>query len=618
MKRKRNIHPLTLRLSRCGLLWLMALALLSACGGKRSVVQSRSAVDSLVSLLHFDTVSHWLPQPLSGKLRFKYDNYFLEAMCQKEKGNFDAELMLLDRALSLNPDADEAWYEKAVALTGTGTEIPDSVRLQMVERAVGLAPENDDYKEILAGMYMDKGDLPKAASLYEWMTLKSQPTSEMLYTLVDLYEKIGDYPQELRTLNRIELAEGKNESSTVRKSFIYMQQGDTAQAYQEVRDLCRKYTDDNRYRLLLANFYIQGSRNADAYHEIRHVLQRDSANDMAHALLLQYYQQQHDTAGYYAQLDTAIALGNMPGYAQVAAMSRVVRDYEQQNITSSRFYDLMYGVARQPQENSELLTSCMAYLEAKKWPEDSIIPFVRLQLVQEPTDITARFQLMKYLIGKMEVEELAEVCHEGTVHNPEKLLFYYYESLACYSQDKVDEAIEICERGLDRMEEGTSDELVAEVYTSLGNLYQTKGLREKTYQAYDKALQFDGSNMLCLNNYAYYLAQDNRELDKAAAMSLKTIEAEPDNVTYLDTYAWIMFVSKNYGLARTYIDKTIKLAEKTAENASLFEHAGDIYAKLGQTSRALEYWRTALQLTQEPDTRRLIQKKIKLRKYVAQ
>lgn len=112
MKRKRNIHPLTLRLSRCGLLWLMALALLSACGGKRSVVQSRSAVDSLVSLLHFDTVSHWLPQPLSGKLRFKYDNYFLEAMCQKEKGNFDAELMLLDRALSLNPDADEAWYEK--------------------------------------------------------------------------------------------------------------------------------------------------------------------------------------------------------------------------------------------------------------------------------------------------------------------------------------------------------------------------------------------------------------------------------------------------------------------------------------------------------------------------
>lgn len=198
-----------------------------------------------------------------------------------------------------------------------------------------------------------------------------------------------------------------------------MQQGDTAQAYQEVRDLCRKYTDDNRYRLLLANFYIQGSRNADAYHEIRQVLQRDSANDMAHALLLQYYQQQHDTAGYYAQLDTAIALGNMPGYAQVAAMSRVVRDYEQQNITSSRFYDLMYGVARQPQENSELLTSCMAYLEAKKWPEDSIIPFVRLQLVQEPTDITARFQLMKYLIGKMEVEELAEVCHEGTVHNPE-------------------------------------------------------------------------------------------------------------------------------------------------------------------------------------------------------
>lgn len=618
MKRNRYIYPLTIHLGRCGVLWVMVLLLLSACSGKRHVVQSGGAVDSLVALLHFDTVSHWLPQPLTDKQRFKYDNYFLEAIFQKQKGNYDAELMLLDRALSLNPDADEAWYEKAVALSDADAGLPDSVRLPMLERAVGLAPDNDDYKEMLAGMYVDKGDLPKAASLYEWMTLKSQPTSGMLYTLVDLYEKIGDYPQELRTLNRIEQAEGKNESSTVRKSFIYMQQGDTAQAYQEVRELCQKYTDDNRYRLLLANFYMQGNRNADAYNEIRQVLQRDSASDMGHALLLQYYQQQHDSVGYYAQLDTAIAFGNMPDYAQVAVMSRLVRDYEQQKLARSRFYSLMYGVARQPQGNGELLSSCITYLEAKKWPEDSIIPFVRLQLSQEPTDITARFQLMKYLIGKMELDELARVCHEGTVYNPEKLLFYYYESLARYSQEKVDEAIAICERGLENMEEGTADELVAEVYTSLGNLYQTKGEREKTYQAYNKALQYDDGNLLCLNNYAYYLAQDNRELDKAAAMSRKTIEAEPDNVTYLDTYAWIMFVSKNYGLARTYIDKTVQLAEKTAENASLFEHAGDIYAKLGQTSRALEYWRTALQLTQEPQTRQLIQKKIKLRKYVAQ
>lgn len=602
-------------LGRCSVFLLLALMLLAACSGKRSVVKPNRSVDSLVSLLHFDTVSRWLAQPLTPEQQFKYNNCFLEAICQKQQGHYDAELALLDRALSLNPDADEAWYEKAVALSDADM---DSVRQRMLERAVGLAPDNDDYKEELAKMYINQGDLAKAASLYEWMTLKSQPTSGMLYALVDLYEKLGDYPQELRTLNRIEQAEGKSENSTVRKSFIYMQQGDTAQAYQEVRALCQKYAEDNRYRLLLANFYMQGNRYADAYREIRQVLQRDSTSDMGHALLLQYYQQQGDTVGYYAQLDTALSYRNMPSYAQLAAMARLVHDYEQQHISRDHFYSVMTRMARQPQENDDLLSSCVTYLTAKKWPADSIMPFVRLQLKQDPTNMAVRFELMKYLVSKMELEELAEVCHEGTVYNPDKLIFYYYESLACYSLEKVKEAIEVCHRGLENMEEGTSDELVAEMYTSLANLYQADGQHDKAYEAYDKALQYDDSNLLCLNNYAYYLAQDNRELDKAAAMSRKTIEAEPDNVTYLDTYAWIMFVSKNYGLARTYIDKTIKLAEKTAENASLFEHAGDIYAKLGQTERAVAYWRTALELSGDKAARQLIQKKIKLRKYVAQ
>lgn len=613
---RHKIFPLRAAgLGRCSVLLLLALMLLAACSGKRSVVKPNRSVDSLVSLLHFDTVSRWLAQPLTPEQQFKYNNCFLEAICQKQQGHYDAELVLLDRALSLNPDADEAWYEKAVALSDADM---DSVRQRMLERAVGLAPDNDDYKETLAKMYISQGDLAKAASLYEWMTLKSQPTSGMLYALVDLYEKLGDYPQELRTLNRIEQAEGKSENSTVRKSFIYMQQGDTAQAYHEVRALCQKYAEDNRYRLLLANFYMQGSRYADAYREIRQVLQRDSTSDMGHALLLQYYQQQGDTVGYYAQLDTALSYHNMPGYAQLAAMARLVHDYEQQNISRDRFYSVMTRVARQPQENDDLLSSCVTYLTAKKWPADSIMPFVRLQLKQDPTNMAVRFELMKYLVSKMKLEELAEVCHEGTVYNPEKLVFYYYESLACYSLDKVDEAIAVCQRGLENMEEGTSDELVAEMYTSLANLYQANDQHDKAYAAYDKALQYDDSNLLCLNNYAYYLALDNRELDKATAMSRKTIEAEPDNVTYLDTYAWIMFVSKNYGLARTYIDKTIKLAEKTADNASLFEHAGDIYSKLGQPARAVEYWRTALELTSDKAARRLIQKKIKLRKYVAQ
>lgn len=603
-----------------GAVFMWLLAMLAACGGaRRAAAPHVPAADTLAAKLQFDTVSRRLARPLTEAERFQYDQYFLEAICQKQKARYDAELMLLDRALQLNPDADEAWYEKAIAWMAVGDgPATDSAACRMLERAVGLAPDNDDYKEQLANLYAASGQPDNAARLYEWMTQKSQPTSAMLYNLVELYERMGDFQQELRTLNRIEQAEGKTESTTVRKSFIYMQLGDTAQAYGEVRALSNRYADDNRYRLLLANFYLQGNRPADAYREIRQALQRDSVSDMGRALLLQYFQQQHDTAAYYAQLDTALAQRNMPDYAQVAVMARLVRDYENARLSRERFYGYADRVADQPQRSAELLTSCVAYLQAKKWPEDSVAPFVRKLLDFDPTDLNVRFSLIKYLVGNLRIKELAEVCHDGTVYHPDKLVFYYYESLALYDQGDEAGAIEVCQRGLERMEKTTDAALVGEAYTLLGNLYQSSGKRDLTYAAYDKALEYDDGNLLCLNNYAYYLAQEGRNLDKAEAMSRRTLEAEPDNVTYLDTYAWIMFAGKNYGIARTYIDKTLKLAEPTAENASLFEHAGDIYAKLGHTQQALTYWRQALSLTQEAAARKLIQKKINLKKYVAQ
>jgi len=42
-----------------------------------------------------------------------------------------------------------------------------------------------------------------------------------------------------------------------------------------------------------------------------------------------------------------------------------------------------------------------------------------------------------------------------------------------------------------------------------------------------------------MNNYAYYLSEEKTDLKKAEKMSAKAVEKEPNNSTYLDTYAWI-------------------------------------------------------------------------------
>ena len=75
---------------------------------------------------------------------------------------------------------------------------------------------------------------------------------------------------------------------------------------------------------------------------------------------------------------------------------------------------------------------------------------------------------------------------------------------------------------------------------------------------FDNILKEDPENVMVLNNYAYYLSEDNENLDKAEKMSKITITKEPENSTYLDTYAWILFRLKSYDKALEYITKAVK------------------------------------------------------------
>ena len=85
-----------------------------------------------------------------------------------------------------------------------------------------------------------------------------------------------------------------------------------------------------------------------------------------------------------------------------------------------------------------------------------------------------------------------------------------------------------------------------------------------------------------LNNYAYYLSEDGGDLDRAASMSLKTIKAEPNNSTYLDTYAWILYLQGRYEEARIYIDMAVKNLNPDEDNTTITDHQKSIYLKLGE------------------------------------
>ena len=77
------------------------------------------------------------------------------------------------------------------------------------------------------------------------------------------------------------------------------------------------------------------------------------------------------------------------------------------------------------------------------------------------------------------------------------------------------------------------------------------------YQAY---LDEDPYSLMVLNNYAYGIATHGGDLKEAERMSLRTLQEEPNNPVYLDTYAWILHLQGQDSLAGFYIRKALEMA----------------------------------------------------------
>ena len=243
---------------------------------------------------------------------------------------------------------------------------------------------------------------------------------------------------------------------------------------------------------------------------------------------------------------------------------------------------------------------------------DSLIDSVYVQALNvEPDNSRARILLLQDLWTKKEYDHIIAVAHPGQEYNPDDMAFYYFEGLAHYMKKDNDKTLATFQKGISQINKDSDPDIVADFYSIMGDIQHEKGQDSLAFDSYEKSIQWKPDNVGTLNNYAYYLSEVNRDLPKAEQMSRKTIDAEPNNSTFLDTYAWILFMEGKYADAKTYIDRAI--ANDSTLSDVVLEHAGDIYSMNGDNDKALEYWNKAAAKGEGSAT---LQKKIKLKKYV--
>lgn len=555
---------------------------------------------------------------LSFEERRKYDYYFLEAVRMKEKGLYDAAFELFKHCLDINPASGAALYEIAQFYMYLGQEERGE---QALKEAVRSDESNFWYKQTLASYYERKMSLPKAIAVYENMAEQFPSRLEPLLSLVDLYNRTKSYQHVISTLNRLEELDGKSEQISMEKFRMYLLMGKQDSAFIEIENLSKEYPYDLRYQTILGDVYLNNDKPDEALGVYQRILKEEPNYAPAVLSMASYYLKTGQDSLYQQQLDTILMNDDVPSDTKMELMRQSILQSEQTTKDSTQIVALFKRILARPQQNADLAMLCAQYMITKNMKKESV-PVLEQVLSLDPENKPARLQLLSYAIQDNELDEVIRIAKSALEYHPDALEFYYYLGVAYYQKEELDEALDVFTRGVKQINEKSDKAVASDFYAILGDIYHQKGNAEEAYAAYDSSLVYNPDNIGTLNNYAYYLSMEKRELDKAEEMSYRTVKAEPDNGTYLDTYAWILFEKGRYTEARIYIEQALR--NDGDKSRVIVEHCGDIYYMLGEKDKALEYWKKADAMEQveegetpptEQEIKRLKQK-IRLKKYI--
>lgn len=539
----------------------------------------------------------------------KVKYFYAESVTQLQKGNYDAAFDLLKHCIELNPYAAEAYYGLTPLYAEMGM---DTLALENMEKAVSLRPDNVTYQERLAQTYLGTKQWDKAINTYERIMSYSPTRTDVLGILIQLYGQNKDYDNIIRCLDRVENIEGASEQTALSKMHIYSLKGEKDKELQVLEDLVKKHPNDMNYRVMKGNWLIQNGMHEEAFEEYQFALRQDPKHVAARLSLLDYYRTLDKDSLANALQEDILESPEIPTNDKVMLVRKVVAENEQNGADSTQVLDLFNRVLSKPQHSADMTAMYAAYLQMKNFPQDSINTVYYQALKIEPDNASVRLALIQSLWKEQNFDEIIRLSKEATQYNPDEMAFYYFLGVCYFQKGNNDASLDALRRGVSQINSKSNKEFVSDFYAIMGDILHEKGKSTEAYAAYDSCLQWKPDNISCLNNYAYFLSEEDKDLDKAERMSKKTIDEEPENPTYLDTYAWILFKQQHYEEAQKYIDKVLELSP--SPDATLLEHAGDIYSKTGNTKEAVAFWKKALE--GKSKNAKLIRKKIKQRKYL--
>ena len=553
------------------------------------------------------------------KAQTTFDYFYLEAEKCRLAEDYSSAMDLYRHCLDINPEAPEALYNIGLLHLFLRS---DSLGTAYIRQACELDANNPYYLETLGALYLNRRDAESAIPVLEKMTVLQSRRSDILSQLVQLYSTVGNTDKAIGALNRIELLEGPSPQLSVEKFRLYKEKGELDSAFIQLQALCDDSPHDMNLRIVVGSQYMQAGDTLKALEIYDEVRRQEPTNTNLQLATMDYYRDCGKEDRYNQMRDSLLCHPESSTPLRVLLLKSYIADVQRDSTYATQLSAAFDTLLARPQKDTEVLIMKAAYQTFSKQPKEAVCQTMRQVLDVDPGNETALRELLQYYAEQNDGKGVEDISRRGLNYHPEEIAYAYYLGMALAEQKKLKDAAEVLQQGLRVRTEEVHPYLVSNVFGVLGDIYYQQQMEQEAFAAYDSALVYKDDNIMCLNNYAYYLSLKNEQLDRAEEMSYRTIRQEPDNITYLDTYAWILFMKGDYAHARSYMDKVVNPERSDEElladdklQGNLIEHAGDIYAHLSEPETALRLWKLAKQKGDDTCTPQL-KKKIKRKKYI--
>lgn len=524
---------------------------------------------------------------------------FIDANKEKALGNYTEAIRLFNKALELNPGDGASMYELAKLYTILGNT---ESALTFAEKAVDTEPENTYYLLFYAGLLQSTEDFSKAAGIYERVILIKPNNPEYYNRLAVAYLYAHEPMEAIRVYDELETITGINETSSLKKQSIYVQEKKINKAIEEMDKLIDAYPLETKYYAILAELCMNNGmedRALEAYHKIAEI---NADDPYIHISLADYYKKNGDYNRAFEELKLGFANPSLGIDSKIQILIQYYTLNEIYAEMKEEAFELAKILVEVHPDDPKSFSIYGDFLYQDQQFEGARDAF-RQVIALDSSKYLVWEQLLFTESELQDTDALLQESMRAIELFPEQPIPYLFAGGSLYEKKQWKECIAILERGAYFVV--SNDRLLAQFYAYLGDAYYQVNDIPRSDASYDRVLIINPDHDYVLNNYAYYLSVRGEKLEQAAKMAKRATELKPDSPSNQDTYGWVLYKMGYYEEAKVWIEKAIENGSEN--NPVILEHLGDVYWKMGDTAKAVELWDRALKAGKGSD---LLEKKV--------